>query len=231
MPAIKKNTGRKVVKGLHISFLCVLLSFAAFATGQDIPEDKLLIYEVVMLSFDTTSCPKHGIAISNDTLIAAFRQAATHYPELCLHKIKLKYGYINTSMAALPTVWSVFRHRDKRTYKVIINNNTRKAQTQLMYAAPFNARVGVMGHELAHILEYTAKSGWQLTWTGIRYLGKNYRRTMERQTDLIAIERGFGWQVYHYSYFVIYESNISDAYRRKKLDVYLNPEDILKLIN
>jgi len=211
---------------------CVLFFVAAFAQGQVIPEDKILYYEEALLSLDTVAaCPLHKIALTNDTLIVAFHQAIIHYPELCHLKIQLRYGRTKTTMAALPNMLSVFRKCDKRTYKVVVNKNQRKTQARLIYSVPFNACTGVMGHELAHILDYSNKSGWQIAWMGIRYLGKKYRRNVERQTDLTAIERGFGWQVYHYSHFVIHEAVIDEKYRRYKLDIYMKPEEIYDIIH
>ncbi len=194
------------------------------------PEDKATSYQDVIASNDTLVCPAHVMEITNDTLIVAFCNAMTHYEELCGKKIRLQYGSIKTSMAARPYFWSVFRQRDKRKYKVIVNNKHQSAQSRLIYAAPFDARIGVMGHELAHILDYTHKSGWQVAWTGIRYLSKKYRRTMEHQTDSVAIIRGFGWQLYRYAYFVIYEAAIDESYRNYKLDMYMKPEEIYDMI-
>ena len=212
------------------SFL-MLVSVATFASGQHIPEDRMLRYDAIVFSPDTISCPLHGFAITNDTLVVAFRKAMIHYPELCNRKIQVRYGNIKTSMAAQPHIWSIFCKRSKRSFKVIINKDLQKAQTRLIYAAPFNAHVGIMGHELAHILDYSTKSGWQTAWTGVRYLGKKYRRKMERQTDSVTIARGLGWQLYHYAYFVIHESAIDDAYRQFKLDVYMKPEEIFEIIS
>jgi len=208
----------------------MLFSVAEFAVGQNIPEEKILHYEEAVISLDTVSCTLHSVFITNDTLALAFRKAMTHYPELCYRKIQLQYGRIKTSMAAQPRFWSVFRNSDKRTYKVIINNNPRKPQTQLIYAAPFDARVGVMGHELAHILDYSTKSGWQIALTGVKYIGKKSRRKIEWQTDMVAIERGLGWQVYHFAYFVTHKSDIDNAYRQYKSDIYMKPEEIFEII-
>ena len=91
--------------------------------------------------------------------------------------------------------------------------------------------VGIMGHELAHILDYSSKSGWQTVWMGVRYLGKKYRRKVERQIDSVTIARGLGWQLYHYAYFVIHEAAIDDAYRQYKLDMYMKPEEIFEIIS
>lgn len=206
------------------------LSVNTFVFGQAIPESKVIRYEDVVALFDTTICPLHEIVIVNDTLVAAFRKAELHYPELCGLKISLLYGSGKTSLAARPYFWSLFRKRDRRRYKVVVNNDMQKAQTRLIYAAPFDARVGVMGHELAHILDYSAKSGLLVMWTGIRYLGKKYRRAMEHSTDSTAIARGFGWQLYRYAYFVLREAEIDDAYRTYKTDMYMKPEEIYEMI-
>ena len=205
-------------------------SINTFVFGQIIPEDKILRYEDMVALLDTTECSLHKIFIDNDTLAAAFRKAGTHYPELCELRISLRYGSGKTSMAARPYFWSLLRKRDRRRYKVIINNDMQKAQARLIYATPFDARVGVMGHELAHILDYSAKSGLQVMWTGICYLGKKYRRTMEHRIDSTAIVRGLGWQLYRYAYFVLHEAQIDDTYRRYKADMYMKPEEIYEMI-
>ena len=70
-----------------------------------------------------------------------------------------------------------------------------------------------------------------MAWTGIRYLGKGYRRKIERQTDSVAIIRGFGWQLYHYAYFVIHDAVIDETYRQYKMDMYMKPEEIFEIIN
>ena len=226
-----RNVFRLNCNCLQFVWFCILLNITVLANGQNIPENEILHYETVILLLDSGSCHRHSILITNDTLIGAFRKALTLYPELCDLKIRVQYGNIKTSMAAQPRILSVFNKRDNRTYKVVINKNPQKEQTQLLYAAPFNAGVGIMGHELAHILDYSFKSGWQLTWTGIRYLGKNYRRTMERQTDSVTIARGLGWQLYHFAYFVMNDANIDDAYRQHKSDFYMKPEEIFEIIS
>ena len=210
--------------------ICILLIFAEAATAQDIPKDKIMHYDAAALAIDTVSNCLYSADIDNDTLAIAFRLAMSFFPELCNQKINLKYANIKTSMAAQPRVLSVFLNRKNRTYNVIINKNQQKEQARLLHAAPFNAVVGVMGHELAHILDYVSKSGWQLTWTGIRYAGKNYRRQLERQTDLMTIERGLGWQLYHFSYFLLHQADIDEEYRRYKLDLYMKPEEILEIM-
>ena len=207
---------------LYLFFSCLFF--------QPLPQDSpvvVLEYEMVVSSLDSVSCSRHKIAIDHDTMVVAFLKALTFYPELCDKKIRLKYGRISTSMAAYPQIISVFRKRDNRTYKVVLTKNPQ----QLIYDAPFDACVGVMGHELAHVLDYIDKTGFQLAWTGVRYLGKNYRRNMERRTDMVTIERGLGWQIYSFKYFVAHEADISEKYRKYKLDMYMKPEEIFEIIS
>jgi len=195
--------------------------------NTELPQDSVMNYEEVFCTLDSVSCSRHKILITNDTFAGAFLKAINYYPELCERKIRVQYGSIKTSMAALPRIFSILYKRDNRTYRIIINRNTK----QLIYDAPFDACVGVMGHELAHILDYSTKSGCRLTWIGVRYLGKNYRRKMERQTDLVTIERGLGWELYNFANFIKYEADIDEKYRNYKLDMYMNPEEIFEIIN
>ena len=203
-----------------------LLLFCLFS-HPEIPKENILHYEAVVNSLDSVLCNHHRIDIDNDTLAIAFRKAMTFFPELCESKIRVKQGKIKTSMAAYPQIISVFRKRNNRTYKIILTNNPQ----QLIYQAPFDAWVGIMGHELVHILDYTSKSGFQIAWTGVRYLGKKYRRNMERQADLVTIERGLGWQLYSFKYFVAHEADVDNKYRQYMLDIYMKPEEIFEIIN
>jgi hypothetical protein len=212
------------------TLLYITLLFTIPTTAQNIPKEKIMHYEVVMVMLDTASDCIYSISIGCDTLALAFRKAMTFFPELCGVDIRLQYGNIRTSMAAPPRILSVFNRRHNRTYRMIVNGNPEREQTQLLYAIPFNAKVGIMGHELAHILDYASRSGLQLTWMGIRYSGKKYRREFERQTDLATIERGLGWQLYHFSYFLAYQADIDEEYRQYKLDIYMKPEEILEMI-
>ncbi|MDR0714790.1 MAG: hypothetical protein LBF89_11120 [Bacteroidales bacterium] len=216
----------KYGRNLCLSLLCCSLSVASLL-GQTVPDGVRLRYEETKAGIDTAACPAHVTDISNDSLIVAFFAAAGYYPELCGVNIRLRYGAIKTSMAARPSLWSVLCKRNKRVYYLIVNQRTKSAQARLLREIPFNASVGLMGHELAHVLDYSTQSGWEIFCTGIRYLGKNYRRRMERQTDATAISRGLGWSLYDYAQYVVNSTFIGKKYRRYKLTCYMTPEEIM----
>ena len=224
------------VYGLKSKFYYLLLIFSfllifSSAFGQDIPDEKILTYENVKGAVDTAVFSSSIlIKINNDTLKLAFQKALSHYPELHDKKIRLKYGKAKTTMTSRPRILSVFRKRHKRSYKITIGSKEGYKPAQLVNTAPFNALVGVLGHELAHVLDYSDKSGWKVTWMGVKYVfSKKYRRRMEHYTDSLAMSTGLHWQVYHYSHYVVNDADIDDDYRAYKLDIYLSPEQVRDL--
>ncbi|MDR2585225.1 MAG: hypothetical protein LBC84_03255 [Prevotellaceae bacterium] len=185
-----------------------------------------ILFSISVLILASKSLVGQKILITNDSLIVAFHTAMSYYPELQGQKIRLQYGRITTSMAAHPRILSIFNKRNHRTYKIVVNKNLKKAQAQLVYDAPFDAQVGIMGHELAHIVDYTHQSGFGLIRTGIGYLSKKYRRKLEYKTDSVAISRGLGPQIHRFATYVLNEADISPKYRAYKLMVYMKPEEI-----
>ncbi|MDR0659400.1 MAG: hypothetical protein LBG19_01070 [Prevotellaceae bacterium] len=207
-----------------------LLAFLPFY-GQGIPDGKVLTYEEVKSTVDTTLfSPSILIKVDNDTLRLAFQHALSYYPKLWGKKIRVKYGKVKTTMTSRPRILSVFRKRNKRSYKITIGNKNSYKPAQLVNTAPFNALVGVFGHELAHILDYSDRSGWTVTWMGIKYVfSKKYRRQMEHYTDSLAMSKGLQWQIYRYSRYVIHDADIEEDYRLYKLSIYKSPEQVYNL--
>lgn len=221
------------LKSKHYYFLFVCSYLLTFSPtfGQDIPADKILVYSNVVNAVDTTFFGSSIlIKTNNDTLRLAFQKALSYYPELWGKKIRLKYGKAKTTMTSRPRMLSVFRKKDKRSYKITIGNKDGYKPAQLVNTAPFNALVGVLGHELAHVEDYSNRSGWAVTWMGIKYVfSKKYRRRMEYYTDSLAMSKGLQWQVYHYSHYVVNTADVDEDYRQYKLDIYMSPEQVREL--
>ena len=60
----------------------------------------------------------------------------------------------------------------------------------------------------------------------IEYLDNKY----EKEIDSMTVSIGLGQQLYTWSYYVLYKSKGSKKYKAYKKLVYLEPEEILKLI-
>ena len=157
-----------------------------------------------------------------------FYTALSKYPELQLTHIEFAVKSIRTTMAARPAT-GLFKNRSKRTYHVYANNN-KDFKGVYLSSLTFNQQTGVIGHELAHIVDYSHKSTLRLIGNGIAYLFTSYRRTFEANTDKRAISHGFGWQLFDYVDFLLNRSKASEKYKKMKRKVYLNENDIKQII-
>lgn len=90
---------------------------------------------------------------------------------------------------------------------------------------PFDARVGVLGHEMAHVTDYEKLSTIEIIFYGIRYFNRSQRRIIEYRTDSIAVAHGLGYQLQHFAEYV-QSSSISDDYKSYKRDIYMTSEEI-----
>ena len=172
---------------------------------------------------------------NNKTIPEEFKLASlialSGYPELKDLRIDIVYRKSKTTMEARPTLCSVFRKKAKRRYKVIINSNDKKLQKAALKNVPFNAQVGVLAHEFAHVRLYNQKNVFALLVIGIRYgISKKFREKFEKENDEETIRRGYGWQMYHFTSYILNDAEISGKYRKYKERIYYTPDELEKLI-
>jgi hypothetical protein len=156
--------------------------------------------------------------------------ALSFFPELENTKIVFKETGIRTTMNVRPTISSViFRKRDERKYVIRINNH-KKPGKPLFEEAPFNARVGILGHELSHIVDYKTQGFFGMGKRAISYIFPKSKARYENEIDEYAIQKGIGWQLYDWKNYVHNDSDASQKYIRFKKRIYLMPDDIMQLI-
>ncbi len=128
-------------------------------------------------------------AVFEDQILTAL----SFYPELKDHRIdfQLRKGY--APLSSRPTYGGLFRSAKKRKYKVFISTGSGKMWDSIILKyAPFDAGIGVLGHELSHVLNFSRMSGLSLTWLGVSHVSKNYMNRFEYLTDSLCIEQGMG---------------------------------------
>lgn len=157
--------------------------------------------------------------------------ALAHYPELKDVNITFRYKrfWFYATMKAGPRPYFFFQSRDNRHYTVFINKNKgRKPGVNVKSELTFNACVGIFGHELAHIVDYTDESTLQLVLFGIAYSlsGKSMTKT-EHATDLSCIEHGLGYALYELKINLRNRPVIKEKYKRRIKRHYLSPEEVL----
>lgn len=122
--------------------------------------------------------------------------ALSYFPELANAKIKFKIknstkGIISTR----PTFGGIFRRSSKRKYLVLIFQPSGPNTIPLFANAGINGQVGILGHELCHIVYFNQKNSLGLIGLGINHLSTNYMDRFERRTDSVDIARGLGYQL------------------------------------
>lgn len=172
------------------------------------------------------SCKKS----SSDSLYICIEQAVTHvltyYPNLKEVDVQFVFKKLNGSMEARPKYGSLIRSRKKRSYHVFVNIDKSSTGVLISDMNP-DQRIGLIGHEFAHILDYSTKSSFRLIWEGMKYiLSKKFRRKFERETDLRTIENGLGAELEQFSIFIHTDTNITHHYRKRLEEFYMTTDEI-----
>jgi hypothetical protein len=171
----------------------------------------------------------HNKFIPNDLELACFL-TLSQYPELCSTKIIFKKAKIKTTLNTRPTIISaLFCKKNNRKYVIRINNSS-KAEI-LINQVCFNGKIGLLGHEFAHILDYSKVGFFGVVKRATSYLTNKTKKKYENRIDLLTIKKGFGWQLYDWSDFVLNKSNATDKYKAFKRKIYLSPEQIFMKMN
>ena len=101
-----------------------------------------------------------------------------------------------------------------RKYRILLNNGINTPYDEILLRnLPFDAQVGILAHELGHVAYYHDLSTLEIAKWGLNYLlDDNFRASHERTTDLMPVYHGLGHQIYHYAYYVRYDSCCQELY-------------------
>ena len=216
---------------MRILTLVVLLFFYQLSFSQSIHQTK---------SFESLKCSQILDSLKlqssiNKTIITEYELvtyiALSYFPELKDTKIKFKSTQIKTTLNARPTVVSlIFRSKTKRKYVIRINNQV-KDSVIYFNDVPFNAKIGLIGHEFSHIKDYNQRSFRKVLMRLLSYSNKKSKANFEKKIDLATVQIGLGWQLHDWAKYVLEYSEASVSYKAFKQSTYLTPSDIIKAIN
>ncbi|MEO0526290.1 MAG: hypothetical protein AAFZ89_03635 [Bacteroidota bacterium] len=166
--------------------------------------------------------------------------ALSFYPELKPAKVVFRLRKRKTPLASRPQIWSVFKKKKNRTYVITISTKSNEQLSPILFFnLPYNAQIGVLGHELGHTAEYNTKSTFQLIGLSFKLLKSKNTDAFEFNTDRICIAHGLGYQLYDWSAYVRKVLNITvwrgadNPLPQKNAPIdqrYMNPETIEKFI-
>lgn len=136
-----------------------------------------------------------------DKYVLPILLALSHYPELKEEQITFRLNTSDFPMAARPKVGKmIISNKQNRTYLIMISVQPDKDTPELwLKNLHLNAQVGLIGHELGHILQYSKMSKTKILGTAFNYLFASKREALEKDADQKAIEHGLGWQLYDWA--------------------------------
>jgi hypothetical protein len=155
--------------------------------------------------------------------------ALSHYPELQEVYIRFYEEDALLPLASRPEPATMLGAKDQWQYNVIISTSSiDDLEPILLHKLPFDAQIGIIGHELAHTAYYLDKNIFQMLLIALNYPFPGFRADFEKNTDRRTVFHGLGWQLLHYSQYARQvmpydESSLGSSY-------YLSPADIEALI-
>ncbi len=151
--------------------------------------------------------------------------ALSFYPELKNTHIKFEFKKIATTMAARPELISIVK--TQRSYVIYVNSDVAVTGAVSYSELNLKQQIGIIAHELAHIVDFEKRSNISVLSCGILYKCLNtYHKKMERATDELVINKGLGNELYAFTYYVLNQSSASESYINFKKKNYLLPEEI-----
>src|SRR5690554_4123971 len=117
-------------------------------------------------------------------------EAISYYPELYDTAIEFKFknNIKKSTMQAQPRFASFFKSRENREYLILISKKIQIEDEEFtMDDIPSDVKIGWLGHELGHIMDYRDRTNVGLIILGIRYLfsSKSIKK-IERTADTYA---------------------------------------------
>ena len=171
------------------------------------------------------------VKIKDRKLKLAFYVALRHYPELKHVRLTMRLKTISATMQAQPFWDFLFRSREGRHYQIFVNE-TQENKGMYYKDLSFNSLVGWIGHELAHILDYSKKENSEMLSFITSYVtSKKAMRHTECKADETAIRHGLGKQLLDGVNYFYHNNRISRKYRERHKSFYLTPEQIVGVMN
>jgi hypothetical protein len=133
--------------------------------------------------------------------------ALSFFPQLKDYRVTFKVRNHGVPLSTRPTYGSIIRHAKKRTYMVFISSDTTsKWKAIQINRVPLMAQIGIIGHELSHVIEFKSFNSFGLIGLGISHISTKYMNKFEFQADSICIAQGMG------DYLLVWSTHAREAF-------------------
>lgn len=196
------------------------------ATREYVESEQKTNYDALLAEFGNNKLLPEGFELQ---ALLALR----HYPELRDTKINFIVRDVSIPLSSRPHWSSMLRSAKNRTYQIIIDNELEGAREALLLKnQPFNAQVGIIGHELAHTVYYLNRSFFGIVGNALCQF-TDCRIRFERATDRRLIDYGLGWQRFDHATFVrgrISQDRASAFTAEGGGGAYMSPAEIMQIM-
>jgi hypothetical protein len=130
--------------------------------------------------------------------------ALSHYPELRDTHIHFMLAvHAPVPYGTKPSFASCFKAKKNRVYTITILEYAELPEREaLMKHLNSSMRIGVLGHELAHVVQFERCNPLGLLKTLSKFAFSRLRRQMETGADKGAIRHGLGWELLEHARFI-----------------------------
>lgn len=163
--------------------------------------------------------------------------ALSYYPELRNIPIHFRIRSRHTPLTTRSAWTGILKDPPKRNYVVTISDGTETTLMPVLFDnLPFNAQIGVIGHELGHVVEFSSMTTLDILKHAARNVSAKYVDHFEFKTDSICIAHGLGYQLLAWSSFVrkvMHKDNWDGAdnvHKPMMRERYMNPSTIKRRI-
>lgn len=162
-------------------------------------------------------------------------EAISFYPELYDTAIEFKFkdNIKKSTMQAQPRFASFFRAKENREYVILISRKIQiEGEEFTMLDIPSDVKVGWIGHELGHVMDYRERTNVGMILFGMKYLfSPLHIKEVERAADTFAIAHGMGDYILKTKNFILENAHLSEKYKERIRNLYISPEEVMELIN
>jgi len=163
--------------------------------------------------------------------------ALSYYPELKNVPIHFRIKEKHTPLSTRSSWSGLLKEPQKRDYVITISSNTEQMLRPILFQnLSFNAQIGVIGHELGHVIEFESMATLNIMEHAAQNVSSKYIDHFEFKTDSICIAHGLGYQLLAWSTYVrhaMHRDNWDGAdnvHKPMMRERYMNPLSIEKRI-
>jgi hypothetical protein len=159
-------------------------------------------------------------------------EALSHYPELKNARIDFRLTkHASVPYGTKPSIFTWHKSANKRKCIIqLLEKAKGPTEKALFKNLSRTAQLGVIGHELNHVIQFNNCSRAKLMLLLISYLFPESKKILERAADIATIKHGLGMELYVHAIYIRAIPGYLEE-RKEINEYYLKPDEIWQRIS